>query len=285
MDNPTVSVCIPTYNGEKYIEKAIKSILMQTYKNFELLIIDDASIDKTVDIICGFKDTRVRLLKNNKNMGMVSNWNRCLVEAKGELIQFVCHDDYLKSDCLEKKINIFNSDNKINLVFNATCIVNGKNEVVLKRRPFNSNKLFDGNKISLKSFKSRNFFGEPSNVMFRKDVIEEIGYFDSNLQYSIDWDYWIKICLVGNVYYLDELLTYFRVSDTSATNSLMKSKSIIIQDDNQFIKNCLNNNNLKLSLNDVIVHKFNIRCRTCFRSVFYKFVILRNKMVKNETYY
>lgn len=269
MNTPMVSVCIPTYNGERFIENAIKSVLMQTYTDFELLIIDDASTDKTVDIINSFIDNRIRLLKNDKNIGMVSNWNRCLDESKGEYIQLLCHDDYLAKDCLEKKVKAFTIDIDICLVFNSTYIINDMNRIIFRRRPFRSEKLFDGKKILGKSFVCKNLFGEPSNVMFKKEISKKVGYFDDRLCYSIDWDYWIKLCVMGKVYYLDDYLMYFRVSNISATNYLLKNTSLISQDDKQFINNCINNYGIKIKNTDILFHKLNIIIRTYSRKLFY----------------
>lgn len=271
MSVPKVSVCIPTYNGERYIEKTIRSVLAQTFTDFELIIIDDASSDRTMQIIKTFLDERIQFINNEKNIGMVSNWNFCLDHARGEYILILCHDDYLAEDCLEKKVKAFAIDKEISLVFCATYIVNSVNKIVMKRRPFRSDKLFDGKLIGHKSFIQKNIFGEPTNVMFRRELSRKVGYFDDRLCYAIDWDYWIKLSSVGNVYYVDDYLTYFRVSNTSATSSLLKLKGKLTQDDNQFIQNCLENNNLHLSKIDILVHKINIFFRTYARELFFEF--------------
>jgi glycosyltransferase involved in cell wall biosynthesis len=84
--NPKVSVCIPVYNCEAYLANTIRSVLAQSLTDFELVIIDNASTDRTAEIISGFEDPRLRSLRNEKNLGMMGNWNRCLEEARGEFI-------------------------------------------------------------------------------------------------------------------------------------------------------------------------------------------------------
>ena len=89
MDKVEVSICIPVYNAEEYIERTIESILNQKFSNFELIIIDNCSTDNTVDKINQFKDTRIRFYKNETNLGMVKNWNECLKKIQGKYVNIV----------------------------------------------------------------------------------------------------------------------------------------------------------------------------------------------------
>ena len=102
---PLVSVCIPAYNNADYVDQTILCILNQTYKNLELVICDDHSKDDTVEVIRKFDDPRIRLLINEKNLGMSGNWNHCLQQCKGEFIKLICADDMLALDALEKEVN------------------------------------------------------------------------------------------------------------------------------------------------------------------------------------
>src|SRR3989338_2089174 len=102
---PLVTVMMPVFNGEKYIKFAIESILSQTYKDFELLIVNDASTDKTVNIIHTYKDSRVRLIHNSKQLGLSAIRQRGVSEARGSLLAFLDSDDIALSHRLEKQIN------------------------------------------------------------------------------------------------------------------------------------------------------------------------------------
>ena len=101
---PLVSVCIPAYNNAAYIKETIDSVLGQTYTNLELVICDDHSKDDTVRVIEEIKDDRIKLYKNEKNLGMSGNWNRCLSKCTGEFIKLICADDMLAPDALEKEV-------------------------------------------------------------------------------------------------------------------------------------------------------------------------------------
>src|SRR6185369_13911842 len=117
-----VSVCIPTYNYGNYIAETIESVLAQNYSDFELLIIDDGSTDRTAEIVDSYarQDPRIRLIVNEVNLGMVENWNSCLEQAKGEYIKFVFGDDLLASpDALGRMTALLDNDNTVSLVCSA----------------------------------------------------------------------------------------------------------------------------------------------------------------------
>lgn len=270
MNQPTVSVCIPTYNGDKHIQKAIESVIEQSFTDFELLIIDDASTDETRSIVRSFKDMRIRSLENEKTLGMANNWNRCLDNAKGNYIQILCQDDCLAKDCLQKKIEAFAFDKEISLVFGSSFIINNNGKILMKRQPFRLDKLFEGRDIAHKSFVQKNIYGEPSNVMFKREISKKAGLFDHRLCYSLDWDYWIRLSLLGKAYYINDYLMCFRISNTSATSNLMKTKAKLTQDDRQFIKNCMQNEKMKLSTTDILLHKTNVALRLLARELFFK---------------
>jgi glycosyltransferase involved in cell wall biosynthesis len=102
---PLVSVCIPAYNNAAYIKDTIDSVLHQTYPNLELVICDDKSTDNTVEVIEKIKDDRIKLYKNEKNLGMSGNWNHCLSKCSGDFIKLICADDMLAETALEKEVN------------------------------------------------------------------------------------------------------------------------------------------------------------------------------------
>lgn len=105
MDENLVSIIMPAYNAEKYISNSINSIIQQTYKNWELIIVDDCSTDKTTKVILNYKDERIYLLKNIKNSGAAISRNRALREAKGKWIAFLDSDDIWHPEKLERQLD------------------------------------------------------------------------------------------------------------------------------------------------------------------------------------
>ena len=121
-----VSVCIPCYNAEKTIEKTILSVLNQTYSNIEIIICDNKSTDHTVQIIHSISDSRLKLYKNETNIGIVLNFQKSLSYATGQYVKMLCADDIISLDCIEKQLNAFikNKDKNISIVVSEKEVIN-----------------------------------------------------------------------------------------------------------------------------------------------------------------
>ena len=127
--DPLVSVIIPVHNGERYIEKSVRSVMEQTYGNWELLIIDDFSTDSTADVVAALceDDERVRYIKNIRNIGTASSRNRGLELSKGDCVAFLDADDVWKPEKLEIQLRKMKSEN-VDLVYSSYEIVNENGE-------------------------------------------------------------------------------------------------------------------------------------------------------------
>ena len=119
--DPEVSVLMPAYNRENYIEDSVKSILNQTYTNFELIILDDGSSDKTLEKIYAFKDSRIKVLQNDQNRGIAFSRNRLLEEAKGKFLVLLDSDDISFSQRLEVQLDFLKKNQDL-LMVGTPCI-------------------------------------------------------------------------------------------------------------------------------------------------------------------
>ncbi|HXP48953.1 MAG TPA: glycosyltransferase [Bacteroidia bacterium] len=241
MNSPLVSICIPTYNGERYITQCIESAISQTYANTEILVVDDGSIDNTCKIIEGFAATnsKIKLMRNEKNLGLVGNWNRCIELAKGEWIKFLFQDDYFDNDCVEAMMSGLSAEDKLvtsdrRLVFGpdvdeATKTYSLNETLTFTRLGFHArNPVFiSPEKISSLTAGniSMNFIGEPTVVMFKKDVVKELGEFNSDLIQICDLEYFLRIASIYGLKYIPRELTYFRVHKGSASSSNISERS------------------------------------------------------------
>ena len=103
-DLPLVSILIPTYNRAKYLADAIDSALVQTYKNIEIIVHDDASTDDTQGLLKKYFDPRLHIIRTKKNHGMLGGWNYIVNKAKGEYIKFLASDDLLEPTCVQELV-------------------------------------------------------------------------------------------------------------------------------------------------------------------------------------
>lgn len=118
-DEPLVSICIPTYNGESFIDMAMKSIKSQIYNNIEVIISDDNSTDATIDKINFFhakENLKVNVIAHER-YGLANNWNFCISQAQGKYIKFLFQDDILEPDAIKKMVALAEEDEEIGLVF------------------------------------------------------------------------------------------------------------------------------------------------------------------------
>ncbi len=111
-----LSVCIPVYNGERTIAETIQSVLSQSLRDFELLIVDNASVDNTVNVVKGFNDSRIRLVVNKQNLGLGGNLEECRRLASGDILFFLSADDLARKDALLKVRDAFNFSDNIGIV-------------------------------------------------------------------------------------------------------------------------------------------------------------------------
>ena len=261
-----VSVCIPVYNSEKTIKNTIESVINQTYKNIEIIVIDNNSTDKTTQIVESIKDIRIKLFKNEINLGMVGNWNKCLEYISGQYFTILCADDTIEVDCITKRLKYMISNDKIVLSFSSTYIIDDYDRLIYHRRFFKKTCLFDGREYSIKSFRRHNMYGEPSNVMIKTDVINKVGCFSDKVLYATDFEYWLRVSQFGNLVYIDEPLCSYRVSNNNETSRLGLKK--IINNERILVESVKNNSGLQISALDLVVHYFNSIFRCIIRFVF-----------------
>lgn len=211
MPSVKLSICVPVYNSAPFLAETLDSILAQNYKEFELIIADDASTDGSAAIVAGYakRDPRIKVVMNRQNRGMVANWNHCLQMSQGEYIRFVLGDDLLTTpDSLGAMTNILDSDQTVALVSSSKRIIDADSRPISSVSSFR-NGCHDGREVIRFCLESaRNLIGEPSVVMFRRDSIE--GGFNPGYRQLVDLEMWFRLLRAGRFYYLAEPLSAFR---------------------------------------------------------------------------
>lgn len=228
---PFVSICVPVFNGEIYLKECLDSCVTQTYNNYEIIICDDGSSDKTISIVESYKDSKIKFFKNDKNLGLVGNWNKCIEVSSGDWIKFVFQDDFITKDCLEKFVSEIKADT-ILLACKRNFILpkNSSDSVIdyyanqvrtLENTGYYSTNNFSPKVISKIAIQNicMNFIGEPSLIMFKKSICNELGLFNPALKQICDLDFALRIASKYGLSYIPEKLCAFRVHANSTTSN------------------------------------------------------------------
>ncbi|KFD40801.1 hypothetical protein HX99_04225 [Peptococcaceae bacterium SCADC1_2_3] len=212
-NQPLTSICIPTYNAEKTVVSTVQSILNQTYQNLEIIIVDNASTDNTLVLLQQFKDSRIKIYRNEKNIGAEKNWNRCIELATGEYIAIFHADDLYKPDIVEKQVQAFHDNPSIGAVFTMTNHINEHDEVIGEHKlpvELKGKEIYYFPEIFISILKNLNFLVCPS-AMVRSEIYKELTPFDyERFGTSADLDMWLKVLEKHPIAILDEKLMSWR---------------------------------------------------------------------------
>jgi glycosyltransferase involved in cell wall biosynthesis len=227
-----ISVIIPLFNKEIEIANAIQSVLDQSFNNFELLIINDGSTDRSAVIAQSFSDKRIRFI-DKKNGGVSSARNRGITEAKFELVAFLDGDDWWANDFLETLFNLSNKYPDAYLWAGQYVQVNKKKEVIiLDRFP----PIIEGFFVLYNYL----FAVWSSSILIRKEVFSKVGNFDENLTHGEDTDMWLRIALKFQIFYTNKVIAYYNIAGNPLNGSILKmpkfNQHFISKIDNYFIE-------------------------------------------------
>ena len=220
---PTVSICLPAYNGERFLAEAIDSALAQTFTDFELLIADDCSTDRTSEIVLSYasKDKRIVYWRNERNLGLFQNYNRCMQKASGELIKPFAQDDIWDPKIVERMVSTFREHPDLALMGVFRTWITADGAEIETHQENDETKLIPGREVIRSCLLSLvNWIGEPSTVMFPKAYIGS--GFDGSYYHLGDLEYWFRLLRNGQYFFLNEPLCKFRRHDSSTTNKNLK---------------------------------------------------------------
>jgi glycosyltransferase involved in cell wall biosynthesis len=211
-----VTVIIPNYNYGRFLKTSIESVLNQTYRTIELIVVDNLSTDESREILNGYP--MISKIYNAENLGQAASRNRGIDAARGALIAFLDADDYWEETKLEKQIE--NYKKGANVVYSSVRLVDRKGDekgvIHAKHR----------GKIA-KTFRDSPteaiiLCGE-SSILFERERALEIGLFNDELNSASGWDFFRRICETAIVDYVDEPLVNYRIHESNMSRSVMKS--------------------------------------------------------------
>jgi GT2 family glycosyltransferase len=205
-DDPRVTVLMTVHNGARHVAQAINSTLAQTFADFELLIVDDASTDDTVAIVNGYDDPRIRVIRNEQNLNQVVSLNRGLAEARGAYIARLDHDDVSLPERLARQVAFLDAQSQVGVVGSWMDVRDDEDRRVT---------LLDGRVGDVVDWvwallTDRPLLGHPA-VMFRLDAVRALDGYDPSLRWAEDRDLWNRLALAGwHGAVLEEILVRYR---------------------------------------------------------------------------
>lgn len=202
-----ISIVLPTYNGEKFIRESIESLLNQTYKNWELIIVNDCSTDNTLNIINEYaqKDSRIRIYNNEVNKRIAASLNVGFSQATGEYYTWTSDDNMFKPNAIEVLAKYLDENPEIDLVSSRYDVIDEEGNFVKISDKHNK-------RTVLKLIRGCNV---GASFMYRKEIAEKVGGYDTDLFCAEDYDYWCRIATVGNILFTKESLYKYRVNSQS----------------------------------------------------------------------
>jgi glycosyltransferase involved in cell wall biosynthesis len=201
---PTVSIILPTYNGARYIRQSVDSCLNQTYKNIEIVIVDDGSTDNTPEIIKSYKDKRIKYSRHKKNRGLPYALNTGFVRTTGRYLTWTSDDNYYAKEAIEKML-FFLIERNCSFVY---CDYYMFKEGSLSNHRI---KLPD-----LPALKSGNQIG--SCFLYSREVMETVGSYDPATELAEDYDYWIRASKKFTMCHMNQPLYFCRLHKKSLTS-------------------------------------------------------------------
>ncbi len=278
MIHPSLSVCIPVYNGAAFVAEAVESVLAQTFHDFELIVLDNASTDGTLQRLERFDDKRLRIIRHASNIGAAANFNAALQEASGEWVKILCADDLLYPDCLQQQLAEVESHlESPPVLFSCARDIIDDNGRRWMRRSFQKveGRVAGAKAIHRSACAGTNLLGEPGAVLMHRETALKVGGFDPACCFCIDLDLWDRILQHGDLYVDPVVRCAFRVSTNSWSASLGHSQAKEFSD---WLVGRQREGVLSLSRAEMFVGRVRAYLLMAQRWVFYKIVHLFRKV-------
>lgn len=228
--SPLISIVLPTYNGEQFISCAINSIIQQDYTNWELIVVDDCSVDGTYNILQQFvgKDERIKVIRNNENKKLPTSLNIGFEQCCGKYYTWTSDDNIMRKNMLTTFVDFLEKNKNIDMVYSNYSQINCKGEII---------HICELEKPLLLA--TRNVCG--AAFLYRSQIAKLVGDYDRELFLAEDYDYWLRIYCEGKIAHINDDLYLYRVHENSLSerkkneiirqtfNALQKNKSKLLQ--------------------------------------------------------
>ena len=214
---PKVSVIIPTYNRQGFISDTIKSVLAQTYRDFEIVVVDDGSTDNTKKELEQF-GSRIKVVEQPNSERAVSR-NNGVGNSSGEYIAFLDSDDLWTQDKLENQVSLMDSNPEVVLTYGQCLRINGHGEKVNHAK----RQLRGANGNVFEDLLMRNFIASPTPLLRREHFEQTSGFQTKYIPYE-DWEFWLRFSLLGKFQFLGRPLAYYRIHENQSVQQVQAEK-------------------------------------------------------------
>ena len=265
-----ILVFVPTYNSEKYLRQCLDSVLQQTFQDWQCVISDDASNDKSVEIAREYEkiDSRFKVLSHEKNVGAANNWNRAKENNNNFATKILCADDYLFKDALKEQLEILQR-NKTAIVFSERYIVFPSGKKLHPRLPKYASNISFNDAFKFYINLGRNIFGEPVTALFRTDLFVKSEGFYPKFEYSLDTSGYMAIARGQDVTFDNSVVGAFRVSRNQWSHKLKGKQFAHIFD---FIDHLVEVEGIQVTKKAVLLGKIKVMGANLLRVVLYSFL-------------
>lgn len=215
----TVSVCVPALNAEPFLAETIESVVAQTFESWELVIVDNASTDRTDAIARSFDDPRIRVLNNRTTVPMVDNWNLAVRATTAPWVKLLCADDLIAPDCLALQVGAAEETPTSAMVAGRRDVIDEDGKVVLHDRGlWGITGVQPGTDVLRRVVASgTNTIGWPGACLFRRDLFDAVGGFEPDWSLLMDLRLWTRLLTKGDFVGLEPSVASFRVWNRAAT--------------------------------------------------------------------
>jgi glycosyltransferase involved in cell wall biosynthesis len=209
--HPLITIVTPSFNQGQFIEETISSVLNQTYKNIQYIIVDGGSTDKTMEVVRKYQNL-IEIVLHEEDRGQTDAINKGFRLAKGELVGWINSDDFLYPDCIERIVELYNEKND-GAIYYCTYV----DRVDKKSNILSTNKEIISDKDYLLNI---NYEVNQPASFYKTRIVKKIGYLEESIHYCMDLDLWLRLMDYGNIYaYSEKSLSAFRIWEDTKTST------------------------------------------------------------------
>jgi glycosyltransferase involved in cell wall biosynthesis len=214
MSSAAVSIAIPAFNAAPFLGATIESVLAQSFQDWQLVVVDNASTDETGDIAASYDDPRISIVTNDETLALVDNWNRAVAATNAPLVKLLCADDLLRPDCLALQVPLLDARPEVSLVSGRRGVIGVDGDRILDHRGLigmiGDVPSAEAGRVMVSS--GVNQIGWPGPALFRRNDYDAVGGFTADYPLILDWHFWFKLLHRGDFVGQAAVVADFRIS-------------------------------------------------------------------------